>query len=63
MSNERTVLVLDSWAGRERIPVRVVGETRTRYRIELLQAARLPNQRQYEIGAVVLVPKYAVRKD
>ena len=36
------VLVLDSWAGRERIPCEVVGETPKRLRIKLLEPCRLP---------------------
>jgi hypothetical protein len=44
-------LVLDGWAGRERIPVEIVGETPKRYRVRLLAAA------------LVLVPRYAVRLD
>jgi len=55
------VLVLDSWAGRERIPVEIVGETPKRYRVKLLAACLLPSRRRVEAGAVVLVPRYAVR--
>lgn len=51
---------LDGWAGRERIPCEVVGETPKRYRVRLLQSAMLPGRRCVESGAVVLVPRYAV---
>ena len=56
------VLVLDSWAGRERIPVEVVGETRTRYRVRLMQNCRLPGRKWHDAGEVILVPKYAVKQ-
>ena len=56
-------LVLDSWAGRERIPVEIVGETPKRYRVRLLADALLPSRRHCAAGDVVLVPRYAVRVD
>jgi hypothetical protein len=54
-------LVLDGWAGRQRIPCEVIGETPKRYRIKLLQDALLPSRRQCKAGDVVLVPRYAVK--
>jgi hypothetical protein len=55
------ILVLDGWAGRQRIPCEVIGETPKRYRIKLLQDAQLPSRRSCKAGDVVLVPKYSVR--
>ncbi len=57
-----TYLRLNSWAGRERVPVEIVGETPKRYRVKLLEAARLPGNRQHAAGDVVLVPRYAVQQ-
>ena len=53
-------LHLDGWAGRLRIPVQVIGETRTKYRVRLGSDAMLPGRRHCEAGDEVLVPKYAV---
>ena len=55
-------LLLDSWAGQKRVPVQKLGETRTKYRIKLLAACRLPDRRWRDVGDVVLVPKTAVRE-
>ena len=55
------VLRLDSWAGREQYRCEIVGETPTRYRIRLLEPARLPGNRNYQAGDVVLVPKHAIK--
>ena len=57
------VLVLDGWAGRERIPCEVVGETPKRYRIKLQRDALLPGRRRCQAGDVVFVPKYAVKME
>lgn len=54
-------LMMDDWAGRHSIECEVIGETKTRYRIKLLQDARLPGNRHFEAGDVTLVPKYAVK--
>ncbi len=56
-------LRLDGWAGRENVPVEVVGETRTKYRVRLLRDANLPSRRQCKAGDVVAVPKYAVKRE
>lgn len=61
MNETTAVLRMDSWAGRETVRCTVVGETPKRYRIRLEQDARLPGNRQYKKGDVVLVPKYAVK--
>lgn len=55
-------LCLDGWAGRQEVRCEIVGETPQRYRIRLLEPARLPGNRNYQIGDVVLVPKYAVKQ-
>lgn len=57
------MLRLDGWAGRIDVPVEVVGETRTKYRITLLVSAMLPGRRLVERGETVLVPKHAVRRE
>lgn len=54
------VLLIDSWAGRSRHPVEIVGETPKKYRVKLLEKARLPGKR-CESGDIVLVPKTAVK--
>lgn len=55
-------LVLDTWAGRLRYPVEVVGETPKRLRVRILEpdGVMLPSRRFAKYGEVVLVPKYAV---
>ena len=53
--------VLDSWAGRTRTRIRIVGETPTRYRIEALTRMKLAGRdRCAGSGAHTLVPKSAV---
>jgi hypothetical protein len=59
--DSRAVIALDGWAGRIDVPVTVLGATRTRYRVRLEEEARLPGRRHRAAGAVVLVPKHAVR--
>lgn len=49
---------LDSWAGRSRVPVQVVGETAKRYRVVWQQSAL-----RWREGQVSLVPKEAVTFD
>lgn len=53
-------LMLDTWAGRQLIPVDIVGETRKRYRVRLRENVLLPNKRSTDRGKVVLVPKTAI---
>ena len=53
-------LHLDTWAGRIREPVELIGETPKRYRIRLLSDIRLPSRRQGRAGDEVLVPKYSI---
>ena len=57
----QAVIMLDSWAGRERIPCEVLSETPKYYRCQLQAAALMPSKRRCEAGDVVLVPKYAVK--
>lgn len=54
-------LCMDGWAGRTKEPVKIVGETPKRYRVELLKDCRLPGRNKSgKAGEIVLVPKYAV---
>ncbi len=56
-------IVLDGWAGRREIACEIVGETPQRYRVRLLEDGSLPRGRYGHVGDVVVVPKYAVRKE
>lgn len=58
-----TVLVINSWAGRREIPIEILGETRTKFRVKLLADALIPVRRHRVAGDVLLVPKHAVRRD
>ena len=60
--NATHYLVIDSWAGRK--PVRIVGETATKYAVRLLEDCRMPggNQQVTRAGLIVLVPRYAVHR-
>lgn len=62
MTTARSAFILvDSWAGRERIAVTVIGETAKRYRCQLVQDAKLPGRNNYQTaGHVFLAPKTAV---
>ena len=62
--NATHYLVIDSWAAPVRKPVRIVGETRTKYAVRLLEDCRMPGRKQEvtRAGLVVLVPKYAVHR-
>lgn len=53
-------IALDGWAGRTRVPCEVVGETPKRYRVRLLESARMPSRRYVTRGEIILVPKSAV---
>ncbi len=55
-----TVVCKNTWAGRIESPCRVVGETPTRYRIEVDQNIVLPRG-VLRPGTSALVPKTAVR--
>ena len=62
MTNARSAYILvDSWAGRERIPVTVIGETAKRYRCQLTQDAKLPGRNNNQTaGHDSQAPKTAV---
>jgi hypothetical protein len=60
-AEQRALLLMDSWAGREVVYCTIVGETPQRYRIRLAQDAVLPGKRAHSKGDVVLVPKYPIR--
>jgi hypothetical protein len=55
------VLVLDGWAGRRIVPVRVLGHTARRVRVQLLADTVLPSRRRGQAGDVILVPPAALR--
>jgi hypothetical protein len=54
------IVRLNSWAGITRHLCRVVGHTRTRYRVEFYERVTLPGARVAEAGVPVLVPRTAV---
>ena len=57
-------IVINSWAGRKELPVVKVGETKTKYRVQLAQDSILPGRnRQGKQGDIILVPKDAFRFD
>lgn len=57
-------LCLNSWVGRQEIPVEILDETPSRYRIRLLHDCKLPGRNRYgSMGDIVLVPKYAIREE
>ena len=54
-------LHIDSFAGRRKVEVEIVGETPKRYRVRLLADCKLPGRnRKGKTGDVVLVPASAV---
>jgi len=60
--NRAAVVCVDSYAGRQEKPCRVVGETAKRYRIEVDQPTGLPPGFTIMLpGQQRLVPKRAVR--
>lgn len=61
--NVPAFLCFDDWAGYHEEPVRIVGETRTRYRIQTdKDVIRLAGRYRYlRRGETALVPKRAVR--
>jgi hypothetical protein len=54
-------IALNSWAGLLFYRCEVLGETKTRYRVRLLEDTMLPGRRRRKTGDVVLIPKYALR--
>jgi hypothetical protein len=59
--NRKAKICLDGWGGISNHQVLVIGETKDRYRVKLLEDTRMPGNRLKLAGEVVLVPKYAVR--
>jgi hypothetical protein len=54
------ILTMNDWAGRVDVPVKVVGHTPKRVRVELQKDALLPSRRHGRAGDQVLVPSFAV---
>ena len=55
-------LLFDSWAGRTRVFVEVVGDTPKRTRVRLMEDCKLPGRNRWgRAGDVILVPKDAVK--
>ncbi len=64
MIDTRTYLVISDYAGNHKYPVIVIGETKTKYRIQLTMETKLAGRNRWgKSGDVVLVPKYAIRQD
>lgn len=59
-SEQRAWLFIDSWAGRGRHCVYVVGETPKCFRIRSDERIKMAGRRWLEIGATALVPKHAI---
>jgi DNA-binding NtrC family response regulator len=57
MTERNAILHLNSWAGRSRHRVVVIGETAKRYRIRYEDT---PALQRWQTGEVYLVPKYAI---
>lgn len=53
-------LHLQGWHGKSKHPVEIIGETPKRIRVRMCEKVNLPSRRVADVGAVVLVPKYAV---
>lgn len=54
------LLALDTWAGRRQYRIRVVGETREKFRFEALEAIPMPGRRRLSPGMRGSAPKEAV---
>ena len=63
MADRTGVLCFEEWASRIEVPVRIIGETRTRWRVSLGRDCTLPSKRRGLKGDVLLVPKSTVRLD
>lgn len=60
--NKMAIVCVDSWAGRQEHPCRVIGETPKRYRIMVDKPTALPPRFTILMpGMTKLVPKYAVK--
>jgi len=60
-AEEERTMAINSWAGLVYHRCKVLGETKTKYRVRLLDDTLLPGGRHQKAGDVVLVPKHAVR--
>lgn len=60
-SKRRAMVYVNSWAGLQGKPCRVVGETPKRYRIEVDEPTKLPGARMLVPGERRLVPKGSIR--
>lgn len=58
----RHVVAINTWAGKRTYPVKIVGETKMRYRVTAFSNMMLPGRRFVPAGRTVLVPKYAVKE-
>ncbi len=58
-----TYLCLNDWAGFHKHPVEIVRETPKRYQVRLLEDMRLPSRRWGQKGQLVMVPKYAIKRE
>jgi hypothetical protein len=54
-------ITVNSWAGRHRVKVTIVGVTPKRYRVRLEQDALMPGGRHMKAGDVTLVPRDVVQ--
>lgn len=54
-------IAINSWAGRHRVRVTIVGVTPKRYRVRLEQDALLPGGLHLKAGDVTLVPRDVVQ--
>jgi hypothetical protein len=59
--NDFTFIVVDGWSGIRKIKCIVIGETKRRYKVKLLESAKLPSNKIGREGDEILVPKHAVR--
>ena len=56
-------IITDGWAGLGFFPVKILGETPKRYRVQLVERCRLPGRNKTgNAGDVILAPKGAVRQ-
>ena len=60
-AEEERTMAINRWAGLVYHRCKVLGETKTKYRVRLLDDTLLPGGRHQKAGDVVLVPKHAVR--
>lgn len=61
--NMGSYLEVCGWSGCEKIPVTVIGETASEFRIEAVETTFLPGRGTFKKGQPVYVPKAAVTLD